>query len=144
MGIETGKLALRSLRSACNGSRSCKEATLLSNIGNYILANVYANNVQVKGKPASKADRAKVEKAAESWLDQALQAVTQVDPDQQDTDCQNAVINASIAKATLASEKGDKAMAHKLASDLLPLFEDGKQDPETEKVVRGLVERNSA
>ena len=52
--VQVYMLALPSLRAACNGSRSCKEVQVLSNIAATMDQALKKPNAKINGKPATK------------------------------------------------------------------------------------------
>jgi hypothetical protein len=118
--VQTYMLTLQPLRAACNGSRSCREAQVLSNIASTMAIAMNRPNAKINGKPVTKESLIAARKATLKWADHALGAVAGTTPAEQDSVCELAEISARMTKADLLLDGGDKAGAQKVLTGLIP------------------------
>lgn len=121
--VQVYMLTLQPLRAACNGSKSCREAQILSNIASTMDLASKRPNAKVNGKPATKESLAAARRAILKWADHAV-AVANGTPDgRTDSVCQLALVSARMTKSDVLLELGDKAKAKEELSGLIPVLE---------------------
>ncbi|RMZ82070.1 hypothetical protein DV737_g2220, partial [Chaetothyriales sp. CBS 132003] len=122
--VQTYMLALPTLRAACNGSRSCKEVQLLSNIAATMDQGLKKPNAKINGKPATPELVATARKAILKWADQAIATVERVNAEDRDEICDLSLLSAQMTKADLLLQSGDKVQSREILTSLLPTLHD--------------------
>ncbi|RMZ87664.1 hypothetical protein DV736_g5109, partial [Chaetothyriales sp. CBS 134916] len=122
--VQTYMLALPTLRAACNGSRSCKEVQLLSNVAATMDQALKKPNAKINGKPATPDLVHTARNAILKWADQAIATVERVNPEDRDHICDLALLSAQMTKADLLLQSGDKAQSREILTSLLPTLHD--------------------
>jgi len=131
-------LTLQPLRAACNGTRSCKEAQVLSNIASAMGLALKRPGATINGKPATKSTLEAARKAALRWADQAIGAAEAVKPDNRDEICELARLSAEMTRGDLLLENGDKVKSTEVFSTLLPTLREKNLTPLIEAAEQGL------
>jgi hypothetical protein len=122
--VQVYMLTLQPLRAACNGSKSCREAQVLSNIASTMDIAAKRPNAKINGKPATKDSLLKARQAILKWADHAVAVANQAPDSSQDAVCQMALISARMTKSDVLLELGDKAMAKQELTGLIPILEE--------------------
>jgi hypothetical protein len=118
--VQTYMLTLQPLRAACNGSRSCREAQVLSNIASTMAMAMSKPNAKINGKPATKESMVAARNATIKWADHALGAVAGTSVAERDSVCELAEISARMTKADLLLDGGDRSGAQEVLTGLIP------------------------
>jgi hypothetical protein len=136
--VQVYMLTLQPLRAACNGTRSCKEAQVLSNIASAMGLALKRPGATINGKPATKSTLEAARKAALRWADQAIGAAEAVKPDNRDEICELARLSAEMTRGDLLLENGDKVKSTEVFSTLLPTLREKNLTPLIEAAEQGL------
>ncbi|KIV82173.1 hypothetical protein PV11_04301 [Exophiala sideris] len=136
--LQVYMLTLQPLRASCNGSRSCKEAQILSNIASTMDLALKKPDAKINGRPATKQSLAAARKAALKWADKAIETADVVQPEERDEICELALLSAQMTRADLLFENGDKVGSQKAFSSLLPTLREKKLAPLIEVAEQGL------
>ncbi|RMD42790.1 hypothetical protein DV735_g2372, partial [Chaetothyriales sp. CBS 134920] len=96
--VQTYMLALPTLRAACDGSRSCKEVQLLSNVAATMDQALKKPNAKINGKPATPDLVAAARTSILKWADQAIATVDRVPAQDRDDICDLALLSAQFTK----------------------------------------------
>lgn len=122
--VQVYMLTLQPLRAACNGSKSCREAQVLSNIASTMDLAAKKPNAKINGKPATKESLQAARHATLKWAEHAV-AVANAAPDaDRDSVCQMALISAAMTKSDLLLELGDKSKAKEELTGLIPILKE--------------------
>lgn len=122
--VQVYMLTLQPLRAACNGSRSCKEAQVLSNIASTMDLAMKKPNAKINGRPATKASVEEGRKGVLKWANAALASVNAVPSTQRDSICEMAQISARLTKSDLLLDMGEKQQAKTELSGLIPVLKE--------------------
>ncbi|KIX98291.1 uncharacterized protein Z520_05592 [Fonsecaea multimorphosa CBS 102226] len=136
--IQLYMLTLQPLRASCNGTRSCKEVQVLSNIASAMDMALKKPNAKINGKPATKDTLAAGRRAALRWADQAIATVDAVGSEERDEICTAALISAQMTRADLLLDNGDKVKAREAFLSLLPMLRERNLLPLIETAEQGL------
>lgn len=136
--VQVYMLTLQPLRVSCNGSKSCKEVQVLSNIAATMDQALKRPTAKINGKPATKASLAAGRRAALKWADQAIATASSVNAEDRDEICEAASISAQMTRADLLLENGDKKQSHEAFSSLLPMLKERNLVPLIEAAEQGL------
>ena len=121
--VQVYMLTLQPLRAACNGTKSCREAQVLSNIASTMDLAAKRPNAKINGKPATKDSLTAARRAILKWADHAV-AVANGTPDgSKDSVCQLALVSARMTKSDVLLELGEKAKAKEELTGLIPVLE---------------------
>lgn len=120
--VQVYMLTLQPLRAACNGSKSCKEAQILSNIASTMDLAMKKPNAKINGRPATKDSLAAARRATLKWADQALGAANAVAMKERDSICEMATVSARMTKSDLLLEMGEKDRARDELEGLIPIL----------------------
>lgn len=118
--IQVYMLTLEPLRKACNGTRSCKEVQVLSNIASSMGLAMKRPKAVINGKPATPESLKAARRAAINWADQAIGTAEKVLPEDRDEICELAMLSAQVTKADLLLEDGQKQQSKDLWRGMLP------------------------
>jgi len=118
--VQVYMLGLGPLRQACNGTRSCKEVQVLSNIASSMDIAMKKPGATINGKPANAESLKAARKAILAWADQAIATADRVLPENRDEICDLGVLSAQMTRADLLLESGDKARSRETFNSLLP------------------------
>lgn len=136
--LQVYMLTLQPLRTSCNGTRSCKEAQVLSNIASTMDLALKKPDAKINGRPATKSSLAAARKAALNWADQAIATADVVQPEDRDEICELALLSAQMTRADLLLENGDKVKSREAFSSLLPTLKEKNLAPLIEVAEQGL------
>ncbi|KAL6253207.1 hypothetical protein RBB50_000930 [Rhinocladiella similis] len=136
--LQVYMLTLQPLRASCNGTRSCKEAQVLSNIASTMDLALKKPDAKINGRPATKSSLAAARKAAINWADQAIATTEAVKPEDRDDICELASLSARMTRADLLLESGDKAKSQEAFSNLLPILKEKNLLPLIQVAEEGL------
>ena len=120
--VQTYMLAIDPLRKSCQGTRSCKEVQIFSNIASTMDIAMKKPGATINGKPATRELLVAARKGAIAWADQAIATVEKVASENRDDICEMGLLSAQITKADLLLEGGDPAISSKIFTDLLPVL----------------------
>lgn len=130
-------LTLQPLRASCNGSRSCKEVQVLSNIASTMDLAMKKPGAQINGRPATKASLVAGRNAALQWADQAIATAEAVKPEDHDEICELSLLSAQMTRADLLLESGERSKAREAFSTLLPTLREKNLTPLIEVAEQG-------
>lgn len=130
-------LTLQPLRASCNGSRSCKEVQVLSNIASTMDLAMKKPGAQINGRPATKGSLVAGRKAALQWADQAIATAEAVKPEDHDEICELSLLSAQMTRADLLLESGERSKAREAFSTLLPTLREKNLTPLIEVAEQG-------
>lgn len=136
--LQVYMLTLQPLRASCNGTRSCKEAQVLSNIASTMDLALKKPDAKINGRPATKSSLAAARKAAINWADQAIATTEAVEPEDRDDICELASLSARMTRADLLLESGDKAKSQEAFANLLPILKEKNLLPLIQVAEEGL------
>ncbi|KAJ9638152.1 hypothetical protein H2204_004463 [Knufia peltigerae] len=136
--LQVYMLTLQPLRASCNGTRSCKEAQVLSNIASTMDLALKKPDAKINGRPATKSSLAAARKAAINWADQAIATTEAVEPEDRDDICELASLSARMTRADLLLESGDKAESQEAFANLLPILKEKNLLPLIQVAEEGL------
>lgn len=120
--VQVYMLTLQPLRAACNGTRSCREAQVLSNIASTMDLAMKKPNAKINGQVATKASLAAARQGTLKWADAALNTVKAVPQAEQDSTCIMAQISAMLTKSDLMLDMGEKTQAKEQLTTLIPVL----------------------
>lgn len=141
--VQLYMLTLQPLRASCNGTRSCKEVQVLSNIASSMDMALKKPNPIINGKPATKDSLAAGRKAALRWADQAIATADVVNPEDKDDICTAALLSAQLTRADLLLDIGEKAKSKEAFSSLLPVLKEKNLLPLVDTAEQGLKKASS-
>ncbi|KIW62905.1 hypothetical protein PV04_09794 [Phialophora macrospora] len=141
--VQLYMLTLQPLRASCNGTRSCKEVQVLSNIASAMDMALKKPNPVINGKPATKESLAAARRAALRWADQAIATGDAVRPEDRDEICAAASLSAQMTRADLLVDNGEKAKAKEAFLNLLPTLREHNLLPLIETAEQGLKRASS-
>lgn len=118
--VQVYMLALEPLRKSCNGTPTCKEVQVFSNIASTMTVALKRPGATINGRPPTKSSLDAARKATLKWADQAIGTAEKVDPAERDQMCELGLISAEMTKADLLLESGQKAQAAALFKSLIP------------------------
>ncbi|KEF54354.1 uncharacterized protein A1O9_09520 [Exophiala aquamarina CBS 119918] len=136
--VQVYMLALQPLRQACNGSKSCKEVQVLSNIASTMDVALKKPNAKVNGKPVTESSAAAARKAILKWADQAIGTAEAVRPEDRDSICELALLSAQMTRADILLDNGEKAKSREAFSSLLPILREKNLTPLVKVAEQGL------
>jgi hypothetical protein len=136
--VQLYMLTLQPLRAACNGTKSCKEVQVLSNIASAMDMALKKPNPIVNGRSATKDSLAAARRAALRWADQAIATSDSIETTQQDEICMAALISAQMTRADLLLDSGDKTSAKEAYNRLLPVLWEKNLHPLISSAEQGL------
>ena len=111
---------LAPLRRACDGTKSCREAQVLSNIASSMDLAMKKPGATINGQPATEELRAAARKATMRWADQAIATAGAVLPENRDDICDTALLSAELTRADLLLEDGQLIRAKEGFRNLVP------------------------
>ena len=120
--VQVYMLTLQPLRAACNGTRSCKEVQVLSNIASTMDLALKKPNAKISGRPATEQGRTAARRAILKWADQAIATAEVVTPQDRDEICELGLLSAKMTRADLLLDTGEKDKSRELFTSLLPLL----------------------
>lgn len=126
--VQVYMLTLQPLRASCNGTRSCKEVQVMSNIASTMDVAMKKPGVMVNGKPATAESLAAARRATLMWADQAIKTAEVVRPEDRDEICEMGMISASMTKADLLLMDGKLIQAREAWRSLLPSLREKNLD----------------
>lgn len=118
--VQTYMLTLQPLRAACNGTRSCKEVQIMSNIASTMDLAMKKPGVTINGRPATANSLAAARHATLKWAEQAIATAEVVKPEDRDDICDLGLISAEMTRADLLLEDGKKIQAREAFRSLIP------------------------
>lgn len=118
--VQVYMLTLSPLRQACNGSRSCKEVQVLSNIASTMDIALKRPGATINGQPANKENMAAGRKAILAWAEQAIKTAEVVKPEERDDICELGLLSAEMTKADLLLEDGKTIQAREAFRRIIP------------------------
>jgi hypothetical protein len=136
--VQVYMLALQPLRVSCDGSKSCKEVQVLSNIASTMDIALKKPNAKVNGKPVTKSSAAAARKAILKWADMAIGTAEAVKPEDRDTICELALLSAQMTRADVLLDSGEKAKSREAFSSLLPILREKNLAPLIKVAEQGL------
>lgn len=122
--VQVYMLTLQPLRAACNGTRSCKEVQILSNIASTMDIALKKPNPKINGQPATKDSLLAARKATLRWAEQAIATADVVLPNNRDEICSVSLLSAQMTKADILLDMGEKKAAKETFENLLPKLRD--------------------
>jgi hypothetical protein len=120
--IQVYMLTLDPLRKACNGTKSCKEVQILSNIAASMGIAAKRPGAVINGRPATPESKKAARRAAIKWADQAIGTAEKVLPEDRDEICELGMLSAQLTKADLLLEDGQKVESKELWRGMLPIL----------------------
>ena len=141
--VQLYMLTLQPLRASCNGTRSCKEVQVLSNIASTMDMALKKPSPIINGRPATKDSLAAARRAALKWADQAIATDESVAIEDRDEICAAALISAMMTRADLLVDNGEKAKAKEAFTTLLPILRERNLTPLVETAEQGLRKASS-
>jgi hypothetical protein len=136
--VQVYMLTLQPLRAACDGTRSCKEVQLLSNIASTMSLAMKKPNAKINGKPATKDSLAAARRATLKWAEQAIATADQIPSESRDDVCELGLLSAQMTRADLLFDTGDKQKSREVFSNLLPILRQKGLATLTEVAAQGL------
>ncbi|EXJ91404.1 hypothetical protein A1O1_04516 [Capronia coronata CBS 617.96] len=136
--VQVYMLTLQPLRASCDGSRSCKEVQVLSNIASTMGVALKNPGAKVNGKPATKEALAAGRRAALKWADQAVATAEVVKPEDRDEICDLALLSAQMTRADLLLANGEKSKSREVFQSLLPTLKERNIVPLVKVAEQGL------
>jgi hypothetical protein len=136
--VQLYMLTLQPLRAACNGTKSCKEVQVLSNIASAMDMALKNPNPTVNGRSATRDSLVAARRAALKWADQAIATADSIEGAQQDEICAAALISAQMTRADLLLDNGDKTSAREAYNRILPSLWDKNLHPLITSAEQGL------
>lgn len=136
--VQTYMLTLQPLRAACNGTRSCKEVQILSNIASTMDLAMKKPGATINGQPATKESLAAARRATLKWADQAIATAEVVTPENRDEVCELGRISAELTKADLLLEDGKQIQAREAFRSMLPILREKGLDSLVKTAEMGL------
>ena len=136
--IQVYMLTLDPLRKACNGTRSCKEVQILSNIASSMGIAMKKPKAVINGKPATPESMKAARRAAIKWADQAIGTAEKVLPEDRDEICELGMLSAQFTKADLLLDDGQKLESKELWRGLLPVLREKKLSTLIETAEQGI------
>ncbi|KIV92979.1 hypothetical protein PV10_04229 [Exophiala mesophila] len=127
--VQVYMLTLQPLRASCNGTKSCKEVQILSNIATTMTTALKKPNAKVNGKPVTKQSAAAARQAILKWADQAIATADAVKPEDRDGICELALLSAQMTRADVLLDSGNKEQAKQALKSLLPTLREKKLTP---------------
>lgn len=118
--IQVYMLTLDPLRKACNGTRSCKEVQILSNIASSMGIAMKRTGAVINGRPATPESMKAARRAAIKWADQAIGTAEKVPPEDRDEICELGLLSAQLTKAELLLDDGQKLQSKEMWRGMLP------------------------
>jgi hypothetical protein len=118
--VQVYMLTLQPLLASCNGTRSCKEVQVLSNIASTMDLAMKKPNAKINGKPVTKDSLAAARRATLKWAEQAIATADLVLPESRDEICELGLLSAQMTRADLLLDIGDKQKAKESFISLLP------------------------
>ncbi len=118
--VQVYMLTLQPLRLACNGTRSCKEVQILSNIASTMALAMKKPNAKINGKPVTKDSLTAARRASLQWADQAIATADLVSSESRDEICELGLLSAQMTRAELLLDSGEKDKAKATFTSLLP------------------------
>lgn len=136
--VQVYMLTLAPLRQACNGSRSCKEVQILSNIASTMDIALKRPGATINGQPANKQNMAAGRKAILAWAEQAIKTAEVVKPEDRDEVCELGLISAEMTKADLLVEDGKNIQAREAFRSIIPKLQEKGLDVLVKTAEQGL------
>ena len=136
--VQVYMLTLQPLRASCNGTRSCKEVQVLSNIASTMTIAMKKPSAKINGKPATKESLAAARRSTLKWSDQAIATADLVPPESRDDICELGLLSAQMTRAELLMDSGEKQKARETFISLLPMLRERGLDTLTEVAEQGL------
>lgn len=118
--VQVYMLTLAPLRQSCNGTKTCKEVQILSNIASTMTVAMKRPGATINGKPPTKTSMEAARRATIKWADQAIGTAENVKPEDRDQMCELGLISAEMTKADLLLESGQNLQARELFRSLIP------------------------
>jgi hypothetical protein len=118
--VQTYMLALQPLRAACDGSRSCKEVQVFSNIAATMQVAMKKPGAKINGKPATKQSLQDARRAALGWADQAIATADLVPLQAKDSICEDSALTARLTRADLLLDSDQRQKAKETFISVLP------------------------
>lgn len=118
--VQVYMLTLSPLRQACNGTRSCKEVQILSNIASTMDLAMKKPGATINGQRATSKSLAAARRATLKWADQAIATADVVKPEDRDEICELGLISAEMTKADLLLEDGKSLQAREAFRSIIP------------------------
>lgn len=126
--VQTYMLTLQPLRASCDGSKSCKEAQVFSNIASTMALAMKRTDAIINGKPATKETLGATRRATIGWADQAIATADLVKQENRDGICELAALSAKMTKADLLLQDGRQIQAKQAYRELIPELRAAKLD----------------
>ena len=136
--VQVYMLTLQPLRVACNGTKSCKEVQILSNIASTMTLAMKKPNAKINGKAVTKASLAAARSATLKWADQAIATAELVSPESRDDICSLGLLSAQMTRADLLLDSGEKEEAKQTFISLLPTLQEKGLDTLSKVAEQGL------
>ena len=141
--VQVYMLGLQPLRAACNGTRSCKEVQVLSNIASTMDLAMKKPNAKINGRPATRESLEAARRATLEWADQAIATAERVTPESRDEICELGLLSAQMTRADLLLDSGDKQNAKATFISLLPTLREKNLNTLVAVAEQGLNKANS-
>jgi len=141
--VQVYMLTLQPLRASCNGTKSCKEVQILSNIASTMDLALKKPDAKINGKPATKESLAAARRATLKWADQAIATAEVVTPEDRDEICELGLLSAQMTRADLLLESGDKVRSREAFIGLLPTLREKNLAPLIDVAEQGLKKANA-
>ncbi|KAK5098461.1 hypothetical protein LTR70_002673 [Exophiala xenobiotica] len=136
--VQVYMLTLQPLRAACNGTRSCKEVQILSNIASTMDLAMKRPGAIINGKPATKESLAAARRSTLRWADQAIATAEVVKPQDRDDICEVGLISAEMTKADLLLEDGKNIQAREAFRSIIPRLKEKGLDALVKTAEQGI------
>lgn len=122
--VQVYMLTLSPLRQACNGTRSCREVQVLSNIASAMTLAMKKPGATINGQPVTEKSLAAARRSTLKWADQAIATAERVPAEGKDSLCELGLISAELTKADLLLEDGKLIQAKHAYETLLPKLQE--------------------
>lgn len=136
--VQVYMLTLQPLRAACNGTRSCKEVQILSNIASTMDLAMKRPGATINGKPATKESLAAARRSTLRWAEQAIATAEVVKPEDRDDICEVGLISAEMTKADLLLEDGKNIQAREAFRSIIPKLKERGLDALVKTAEQGI------
>ncbi|KPI39395.1 Mitochondrial import receptor subunit tom20 [Cyphellophora attinorum] len=117
--LQTRMLTLAPLRAACDGSRTCREGHLLSNIAHDMYGALQQPNATINGQPKTDASVAAAHEAILGWLGAAQDTIQPIPLQQWNDECALGTFKVYWTMGRVYIDMGDKTRATAAFSTLL-------------------------
>ena len=118
--VQIFNMALASIRKACDGRPSCREAEVLANMSSAMAMALKEPGAQINGKPANPESIKMARKAAMAMASEGIDRSNRVEQPDWDPKCITARVSGEMNLAGMLAEDGEVAEAKKIYTGLIP------------------------